>query len=170
MLERKRELKQSIVNTAFERVRLTHMLDVALEKGDSDLSLNIKSRLDDLEIFEKSNKSQNSDNMNTLARLNARNRENNLKEGQEAEKAALVQKRLNGVKESDPFARRKTAPVHIVNEPKVVEAVAVSPESLLSVSRSVSVQEVEVTDDEDIFDNIDVSMLEEELEQASYLP
>src|SRR4051794_17476949 len=119
MLSKKKELKQAVVNVTFERIRLTTALESARELGDFDKVEDLKLMLKDLEDLSELQKPASSADLDLLAELNARNRENDLKESQLAEKAALTLKRQQGVNENDPFARRKTAPVHVVNNLKI---------------------------------------------------
>jgi hypothetical protein len=106
---------------------------------------------------------RNSSNVDLIAQLNARNRERDLKEGRDAEKAALAEKRKSKVNNAyDPFARRKTAPVHIVTT-KADDVELPSTETDLTKSISVSngvSNDVESSDDEDPFASIDISVVE----------
>ncbi|KAJ3330935.1 hypothetical protein HDU91_003469, partial [Kappamyces sp. JEL0680] len=165
------ELKQSVTNYAFERVRLETALEAARNAQDFDKLEDLKLMLKDLEEaaqMEASGKEGSA--MAELARLNEKNRKINLNEIQEAEKAYILSKRTKGAtNESDPFARRKTAPTRVVlNAPPPVDTkkeVIPDPEVSASVSRSAtSVEELPYhSDDEDPFAALDVSLLEGDL-------
>ncbi|KAJ3304260.1 hypothetical protein HDV03_002997 [Kappamyces sp. JEL0829] len=171
MLAKKKELKQAVTNYAFERVRLETALEAARNAQDFDKLEDLKLMLKDLEEaaqMEASGKEGSA--MAELARLNEKNRKINLNEIQEAEKAYILSKRTKGTaNESDPFARRKTAPTRVVlNAPPPVDTkkeVIPDPEVSASVSRSAtSVEELPYhSDDEDPFAALDVSLLEGDL-------
>ena len=160
MLKKKKELKQTVVNTAFERVRLTTALESARETGDFDKVEDIKLMLKDLDDIDEIARLNNNNGEDLLAKVNASNRVKNFKDHQDAEKAALIIKRQQGVNESDPFARRKTAPVHVVNAVPKEKARIEEMERSNSISKSLSVEDLPASDDDDPFDSVDVSILE----------
>ena len=162
MLSKKKELKQAVVNIAFEKIRLETMLEAARQGGDFDKVEDIKLSITDLDELSYAEK-QNSTN-DSIAKMNAKSREINRNEIQEAEKAALAMKRSQGVNESDPFARRKTAPMHVVNNsPQKKKEVIEDLEKSVTVSASTLEDKNIISDieEDDPFANIVVSILEE---------
>ena len=167
MLTKKKELNQAVLNVAFERVRLTALLEAARDNRDFDKVEDLKAGLADLEELKEAEKLATASN-DSIAKMNARSREVNRTEIKEAEKAALAMRRTQGVNEADPFARRKTAPMHVINHSpsrKKKEEEIVDPEISKSISQSASTLDEQAAlleeDDDDPFANIDVSILEE---------
>jgi len=161
MLKKKKELNQAVVNTTFERIRMTTLLESALEVGDTDKVEDLKLMLKDLDQIDDANRVTSGEDL--LAKLNAKNRVNNLKDSQQAEKAQLEMKRKQGVSESDPFARRKTAPVHVINAVEKKRKSIQELEISNSISKSLSAEDIEASDGEDPLDSVDVSILEGDL-------
>jgi hypothetical protein len=170
MLLKKKELKQAVVNVAFEKIRLGTMLEAARQEGDFDKVQDIKLNIADLDEVAEIERQSIAAN-DSIAKMNAKSREINRNEIQEAEKAALALKRSQGVNESDPFARRKTAPIHVINNsPSKKKEEIIDPELSKSISQSASTLEDKQLlsdNDDDPFANIDVSILEEDLKQRS---
>ncbi|KAI8893216.1 hypothetical protein BC833DRAFT_609181 [Globomyces pollinis-pini] len=115
MIRKKRELKSVVGNVDKEALRIRHELQAAEQAGDRDTVEKLEERLEELEEMSERKKITNS-RMDKLAELNEKNRLANLELGQQAEKEALIMRRKQGGNtENDPFARRKTAPVHVIS-------------------------------------------------------
>jgi acetyl-CoA carboxylase beta subunit len=112
MIQKKRELN-IVGNTTMEHFRLQNELEAAKFTGDQDKIEELEKQIEELDSLHEPSRTASAD---LIARLNAKNKEKDLQEGQKAELKALVIKRKQGVSESDPFARRKTQPVHIISE------------------------------------------------------
>lgn len=163
MLERKKALKSGVVNVAVEKIRLETALEAARHAEDFDKVADVKAMLVDLEEIAAAEKLAST--KDGIAELNARTRSSNFAEIQESEKAAMLLKRSQAVNEADPFARRKTAPMHAIQKTspkKIIEkAVIADPE----ISNAISAKSLESLgasdDDEDLFASIDVTVLKE---------
>jgi hypothetical protein len=175
MLVKKKLFKNSITNYALEKVRLETSLEVARNAQDFDKAEDIKLMLKDLEdlIREEKSGAENSE-LAQISKMNERNRKISRNEVQEAEKAHLLARRGKDSNVSDPFARRKTAPIRAVptaSRQELVVDTHVSGSSMpsASISRSASSLEElpnESDDDFDPFASVDVSILENDIAQA----
>jgi hypothetical protein len=117
MVLRKKELNKIPVNIAAERLVLENALQNAIENDDSDQERKLKRKLADFDELKKDNQTTfHNSKMEIFSKLNSRNRTQNFAEGREAEKQATQDKKAKGNAEYDPFARRKTAPKHVVNK------------------------------------------------------
>jgi RNA polymerase-associated protein RTF1 len=159
MIAKKKET-QIVGNATMEEFRVEHALEAAKFTGEFEKIADLEKQLEDLQSINAS--SRLTTTVDLIAKLNARNKEMDLKESQEAELRALQEKRKHGrVNVTDPFARRKTQPVHIITSNAGQEYI-----HDLESSKSISVsaqQSAEILDseDEDPFENIDVSIIEE---------
>jgi RNA polymerase-associated protein RTF1 len=112
MIAKKKEM-QVAANTTMEQFRIELALEAAKFAGDLDKVTELERQLEDIQAFVAP--SRGASQIDLIAKLNARNKEIDLKESQEAEMRALQLKRKQGrINVTDPFARRKTQPVHIV--------------------------------------------------------
>ncbi|KAJ3276752.1 NADPH-dependent diflavin oxidoreductase 1 [Terramyces sp. JEL0728] len=171
MIEKKKAMKQVVGNASQERLRLKLELEAAQCADDTRLVLELSQRIEELQSIVEMNKTT-STQMENLAKINAKYQSADIREGREAEIAALQLKRQKGVSllisgnnEDDPFARRKTQPLHIVQS-ESVDPVKPTPNSSPSkkAKKIKAVEKVEDSDDEDPFDNLDISILEKDLE------
>lgn len=110
MISKKKELS-FVGNTKLEIVRLETEIQGAEHDGDFEKADLMKKKKESLELMNAPNKNASVD---LIDQLNKRNKDRNFAEGRVNHKLALLQKRQQGVDENDPFARRKTAPSHIV--------------------------------------------------------
>jgi hypothetical protein len=87
---------------------------VARSEGDAAKETELKQKLVSLEEKVKDNTTLDA-KLQKFSDVNEKNRNINYLEGREAEKAALMAKKEKGNRDYDPFARRKTAPKHVVH-------------------------------------------------------
>ena len=111
MIRKKKEL-QFAGNSKLEIVRLDTEIQAARHEGDMDKADEIERKKETLELMSQSNK--NAKKIDLIDQLNQRNKDRNFAEVRVNHKLALLEKRKQGVDENDPFARRKTAPSHII--------------------------------------------------------
>ncbi|KAL2911523.1 RNA polymerase-associated protein rtf1 [Polyrhizophydium stewartii] len=114
MIKRKKQLIKVPPNIASEKLRLRHELQVARERGDHSQVQALSDRIFELDQLSEQRVRNDKSHLEGFARLNERNRQSNFTEGRSAEKNVLEQKKNKGAAEYDPFARRKTAPKHVV--------------------------------------------------------
>ena len=110
MIAKKKEL-QFVGNSKLEIVRLDTEIQAAEFEGDLEKVDLIRKKKENLELMNAPYKNTSID---LIDQLNKRNKDRNFAEGRVNHKLALLQKRQQGVDENDPFARRKTAPSHII--------------------------------------------------------
>lgn len=161
MIAKKKELSMT-GNSALERLRLEHALAAARDAGDAEKVETLEKQIEDIDAVSGPIKNTGS-KLDLLAKLNARNREADLEEGRMRELEALALRRKQKVNESDPFARRKTQPVHIISgfSDKEVEPEESDALKSASISAGVISVEAELSNDDDLFDDIDISVLEQ---------
>ncbi|KAI8929855.1 hypothetical protein BC831DRAFT_442351 [Entophlyctis helioformis] len=114
MIKRKQAFSNVPVNLPAERLRLRLEIDKANERGDRKRASELQSRLDELGTLVDQKQSAASSE-DKFAKINERNRKSNFIEGREAERSVIEQKKTKGAVEYDPFARRRTAPIHVIN-------------------------------------------------------
>ena len=112
----KREMSNMPLNVASERLKIKNQMAIATQNGDHELVADLTAKLLEIdELAAEAEQSIGSEKLAIFAQLNARNRDTNFTENREAEKAFNEEKKLKGSSDYDPFARRKTAPKHVVN-------------------------------------------------------
>jgi hypothetical protein len=115
MIKKKQDHIKTPINLASFRRTYESQLLIAKERGDKEVIAELESKIMDLdEMKDESNQNLHNSKMAMFSKLNSRNRDNNFKEGREAEKQAIQERRVKGVVANDPFARLKTAPKHVV--------------------------------------------------------
>ncbi|KAI9205172.1 uncharacterized protein BJ171DRAFT_503166 [Polychytrium aggregatum] len=166
----KKSLSRKPKNVAVEKINLHHELDIARARNDAEKIEKLMERLEELNAL-----TQESDRTRTdeLAKLNERNRSMNRKESLQAELAALREKRLGGADSLDPFARRKTAPSHVVgNEDQALDdgskpangANGAASHELASMNPfGASKLDAIATSADDFLDNLDIAEIEADL-------
>jgi hypothetical protein len=92
MIRKKKEIAR-VGNSRLELVRLQHMLQAAKDTGDEDKVQDLMTQIDALEAVTAPSKNASVD---LIAKLNAKNKELDFKEGRESYLQALVQKRQQG--------------------------------------------------------------------------
>eukprot|EP00842_Homolaphlyctis_polyrhiza_P005311 jgi/Hompol1/5781/HPOL_004689-RA len=115
IIRRKKAFNKNPANVALERLRLQQKLDAAIESKDQAQIDSLQKRISELaEAADQKFKSDTA-HLELFDKLNEKRRENNFKYGREAEKTAMQQRKQKGTTDYDPFARRKTAPMHVIN-------------------------------------------------------
>ncbi|KAJ3262278.1 hypothetical protein HK103_002691 [Boothiomyces macroporosus] len=146
MIEKKKAMKQVVGNASQERLRLKLELEAAECANDKKLVAELTQRMEDLQSIIEMNK-VTSTQMENLAKINAKYQSADIKQGREAEIAALQARRQKVQSESvEPV---KPTPS---NSPKK-QAKKVEDEN-----------PAEESDEEDPFDSLDISILEKDLE------
>lgn len=117
MVMKKKAFSKVPVNIAAERLKLQNERQIAIETHGihSSIVAELDAKILEFEELKQENEdSFHNSKMGMFAKLNNKNREANLMLGREAEKAANADKKNKSALEYDPFARRKTAPSHVV--------------------------------------------------------
>ena len=116
MIERKKQLAGGPANATSERVRLEAELEAAKLDGDMHLIATLGAKVEKLKRIAEQQASEEQKRAELVERLNSKNRVANISESRKAEIEAMKQKKTKGESDYDPFARRKTAPKHVVME------------------------------------------------------
>ncbi|KAK6097970.1 RNA polymerase-associated protein rtf1 [Batrachochytrium dendrobatidis] len=183
MIKRKKTLIKVPANITLEKLRIKQALQVAEEKGDQAQVDIYRDRIFELNQLGEEKSKKDTSHLEAFTKLNERNRKSNFTEGREAEKNLLELKKSKGTVAYDPFARRKTAPKHVVNRIDAKESDPTDNDAtletvpdktdttsnltLISISRSSKTnpqkQLVQVSMYDDFLDSVDVAGLENEL-------
>ncbi|KAI8915602.1 hypothetical protein EDD86DRAFT_196423, partial [Gorgonomyces haynaldii] len=162
----KREFIKVPTNLAQERLRLADDIKIAQEQEDFEEVEKLKEKLKEIDELAIQIKNDGDERLQVLSQLNARNRKVNLAEGRQAEREAFEQRQNQGENEYDPFARRKTAPKHVVNfdvQDATKKAVSKRIEKRDRRSSSPERDAILSQDEDDFLENLDVQFLKEEL-------
>lgn len=116
MIQKKNQFRKGPINSASEKIRLKNELANAELADDLEAIRSIRASLSKFDEADAQQQIAKEEKMEMFSKLNARNRLANFEEGREAEKIANQEKKQKGDAEYDPFARRKTAPKHVVNQ------------------------------------------------------
>ncbi|KAJ1332133.1 hypothetical protein BSLG_008952 [Batrachochytrium salamandrivorans] len=135
MIKRKKALIKVPTNITLEKLRLKQAVQIAEEKGNAAEAAELKDRIFELNVLGEKKTRENTSHLEGFTKLNERNRQSNFTEGREAEKSVLELKKAKGTVAYDPFARRKTAPVHVVNGPDDTESPVPLAKESISVSK-----------------------------------
>jgi hypothetical protein len=173
MIEKKKAFRKIPVNVAAIKIRLQQEIIEAEQQGDPLAIQQKKVELRDLEEQLREGAFSKDSKLEQFSNLNARNRQINLKEGREAEKLAIQAKKKKDSSDYDPFARRKTAPKHVIQKTeeesdsspkKKVHDLAKKKALKADVSPGVKPTLARV-DEDDFLDSIDLSELEKDLKK-----
>jgi RNA polymerase-associated protein RTF1 len=114
MVKKKQEFAKLPVNIASEKTKITQLILAAQEENDFQKLKELKEKRIHLE--ERASEYAVVDSkLEKFTSVNEKNRNINYVEGREAERAAILAKKESGARDYDPFARRKTAPKHVIN-------------------------------------------------------